>query len=89
MKTFIPTKKSILYTASKDETVTLEMWNRTDHNIEKLFVSAGTELLNNNDTMGVGAPNDHPDTVHEIELLKGESIVARCAEANAIEYKIK
>lgn len=96
---FIPPQKSVIYTASEDAVVVLELFNESDNEVPGLFIKCGDTVYNNNDTFSIGAigkPNDKslgdennfPDCVHEINLMANESIVACCSIKNAIQYKI-
>lgn len=85
---FISTEPTTIFKASKDQTVTLHLWNRTKGEVMGLTIKGGEVFYNANSTMVEPAPNENPDTVHEIPLKKGEQITASCSKENAIEYKI-
>jgi len=96
MGNFLTTAKdSIIFTAKKDQTVTLNLWNRSEGTepqsgwVQGLNVRSSTEVFNDNDIMDNAAPNEHPDTVHEIYLKSGQSIYAWCSKDNTIEYKVE
>lgn len=97
MKTLSTIPQSIIYTATKAETVTLNLWNHFTGvtpgcveagDVQGLNVKSDSQVFNNNDCMVMGTPSEDADTVHVIALNKGENIYAWCSIDNAVEYDL-
>lgn len=96
MKNFLSTTPdSIIYTASKDETVTLNYWNRhedihTDAGcISGLNTYTNSDVYDKDTTLSTASPTVSADRGHEIKLKAGESIYAWCSKENLIEYTVE
>lgn len=79
---------TVIYTAEKKQTVTLNLWNQTDSSIPGLNIKSDSEVFVKNGLMDGASKNNNPDTGIEIPLEAGEKIYAWCSIENAVEYQI-
>lgn len=97
MKQYLTTnEEAVVYTAKKDETVTINFWHPIFKSIDEILgeetkvvlsVKSATKTYNDNDPV-CGCDNEHPDTVHEIKLHAGESIYAWCSKENTVRFEM-